>query len=70
MAIKTIEIRGVWILKKPRHLGDQISVVVELADGTMKEVISEISDDGPISHYVHPAGINTAPDWSAKSHAV
>jgi hypothetical protein len=55
--VKTIEIQGVWLIKKPAHLGNDIEVLVQLADGTCRAAITEVADDGPISHYVHPAGI-------------
>lgn len=63
---KTIEILGVQLLKDSAHLGNAIRVLVELADGTYREVITDRADDGPISHYVHPAGILAAPayDWT------
>lgn len=57
----TIEIRGVWLLKGTAHLGNKLTVLVQLADGTYREAIAEVADDGPISHYVHPAGILAAP---------
>lgn len=58
---KTIEIRGVWLVKTPAHLGNEITVLVETADGQHHEAITEVADDGPISHYTHPAGILAAP---------
>lgn len=61
--MKTIEIRGVWLLKATAHNGNRLQVVVELADGSKHLAISEVADDGPISHYVHPAGIVAAPTW-------
>lgn len=59
--MKTIEIRGVWLIKATAHNGNRLQVVVELADGTQHVAIAEVADDGPISHYVHPAGIIRAP---------
>jgi AICAR transformylase/IMP cyclohydrolase PurH len=61
--VKTIEIRGVWLLKATAHNGNRLEVVVELADGSQRLAIAEVADDGPISHYVHPAGIVNAPAW-------
>jgi hypothetical protein len=61
--VKTVEIRGVWLIKATAHNGNRLQVVVELADGTTRLAIAEIADDGPISHYVHPAGIVAAPEW-------
>lgn len=63
MPEKTIEIRGVWLTKEPAHLGGQIEVLVELPDGTHKAAITGYAcdHDGPISHYVHPGGIEAAP---------
>jgi hypothetical protein len=58
---ETIEIRGVWLIKEPEHLGNGIQVLVETADGKHHIAIEETADDGPISHYVHPAGIEKAP---------
>lgn len=55
--MKTIEIKGVWLIKATAHNGNRLRVLVELADGTTHVAIDEIADDGPISHYVHPAGI-------------
>lgn len=60
-APKTIEIRGVWLIKEHAHLGNHLQVLVELADGTHHIAIEENADDGPISHYVHPAGILRSP---------
>ena len=59
--MKTIEIKGVWLIKQPNNLGDGLQVLVQLADGTYHEAIAETADDGPISHYVHPAGIAAGP---------
>jgi hypothetical protein len=59
--VKTIEIKGVWLIKGTAHNGNQIKVVVEMADGTHHLAIREVADDGPISHYVHPSGILAAP---------
>ncbi len=61
--MKTVEIRGVWLIKATAHNGGRIEVVVELADGTHCLAIDEVADDGPISHYVHPSGIVTSPLW-------
>lgn len=60
--MNTIEIRGVWLLKATAHNGNRIQVVVETADGKQHIAIEETADDGPISHYVHPAGIESAPE--------
>lgn len=62
--MKTVEIRGVWLIKDTAHNGNGLRVLVELPDGFMAEVISEVADDGPISHYVHPSGILNAPEWN------
>lgn len=59
--MKTIEIKGVWLLKDTAHNGNRLEVLVELADSTKHVAISEVADDGPISHYVHPSGILAAP---------
>ena len=59
--MKTIEIKGVWLIKATEHNGNALTVVVELADGTQHAAIQEVADDGPISHYVHPSGILRAP---------
>lgn len=59
--METIEIKGVWLIKSAAHNGNGIQVIVELPDGTLHAVIEEPADDGPISHYVHPAGILHAP---------
>jgi hypothetical protein len=59
--VETIEIRGVWLVKQPEHLGNGIQVIVETGDGVHHVAISERCDDGPISHYVHPAGIRRSP---------
>ncbi|MCX5066635.1 hypothetical protein OOJ91_12175 [Micromonospora lupini] len=61
VTMKTIEIKGVWLIKATEHNGNGLQVLVELTDGTVRTVISEVADDGPISHYVHPAGILNAP---------
>lgn len=61
--MKTIEIRGVWLIKDTEHHGNEVRVLVELPDGSMREVISEVAY-GPISHYVHPSGILNAPEWN------
>ena len=58
---KTIEVRGVWLIKDTEHNGNRIEVLVEMADGKHHVAITEVADDGPISHYVHPAGILRAP---------
>jgi hypothetical protein len=58
--VKTIEIQGIWVIKATEHNGGRLEVLVELADGTYHEAWAQdaIQDhDGPISHYVHPAGI-------------
>lgn len=60
--MKTIEIRGVWLIKDTAHLGNRIQVVVETADGKKYVAIEDVADVGPISHYVHPAGIRTSPE--------
>ncbi|WP_146605828.1 hypothetical protein [Micromonospora craterilacus] len=57
----TTPIKGVWLIKDTAHNGNQIEVLVELPDGTLRTAISETADDGPISHYVHPSGILRAP---------
>jgi hypothetical protein len=57
----TIEIVGVWLTKDTAHNGNGIKVLVELPDGTLRTAIQHHSGDGPISHYVHPAGILNAP---------
>jgi hypothetical protein len=59
--MQTVEIRGVWLIKQTEHNGNGIEVLVELSDGTHRVAISEVADDGPISHYSHPAGIRAAP---------
>lgn len=59
--MKTIPIKGVWLIKTTAHTGNRLEVLVELADGTKHVAISEVADDGPISHYVHPTGIITSP---------
>jgi hypothetical protein len=58
--VKTVEIRGVWLIKDHEHLGNMIHVVVELTDGTHHEIMADRAE-GPISHYVHPSGIVNAP---------
>jgi hypothetical protein len=58
---KTAAIRGVWLTKSFAHLGNQLQVLVEDAHGQYRLIIDERADDGPISHYVHPAGIAAAP---------
>lgn len=58
----TIEIKGVLLRKNFQHLGNNLEVLVELPDGTYRTVISGYRcDEGPIEHYVHPAGIASAP---------
>ncbi|WBB94209.1 hypothetical protein [Verrucosispora sp. WMMC514] len=59
--MKTIEIKGVWLVKDTAHNGNGLEVLVELPDGTLRTAITDTADDGPISHYVHPAGILNAP---------
>lgn len=59
--MKTIEIKGIWLIKATAHNGNRIEVLVELPDGTYRAAITEVADDGPISHYSHPAGILAAP---------
>lgn len=59
--MKTIEIKSVWLIKRPNHLGNGLQVLVQLADGTYHEAIADVADDGPISHCVHPAGIVRGP---------
>lgn len=61
MAIETIEIRGVWLIKATAYNGGKLQVVVETADGARHVAIEEVADEGPISHYVHPSGIEAAP---------
>lgn len=59
--MNTIEIKGIWLLKKHGHLGNNIEVLVELPDGTYRVAISGYQcDDNAISHYVHPGGIQDA----------
>lgn len=58
---ETIDIRGVWLIKDTAHNGSRLQVLVETADRQHHLVIDETSDDGPISHYVHPAGIIAGP---------
>lgn len=59
--MRTIEIKGVWLIKSTANNGNGLEVLIELPDGTHRVAISETADDGPISHYVHPAGILHAP---------
>jgi hypothetical protein len=61
LAVKTIEIRGVWLIKSTAYYGNRIEVLIELADGTHHIAITDIADDGPISQYVHPSGIVASP---------
>lgn len=68
MSKDSVRISGVWLVKTPAHLGNKIEVLVEV-DGTWRRAISEISDEGPISHIAEPAGLRTAPAaevWEAK----
>lgn len=60
--MRAIEIRGVWLIKATAHNGGRLQVVVEMADGRKHVAIEETADDGPISHYVHAAGIEAAPE--------
>lgn len=53
--VEELAIRGVWLVKASGKNG-KLQVLVDV-DGDLHEVIDEISDEGPISHYVHPAGI-------------
>jgi hypothetical protein len=57
----TAEVKGVWLTKDTARLGGALAVIVEMADGTMHEVISERCDDGPISHYAHARGFTGKP---------
>lgn len=50
-----LAIEGVWLLKESGPNG-KLRVLVEV-EGDLHEAITEVADDGPISHYVHPAGI-------------
>ncbi|MEU4590059.1 hypothetical protein [Micromonospora aurantiaca (nom. illeg.)] len=59
--MKTIEIKGVWLTKDTAHNGNRLEVLVETADGKHHIAITDTADDGPISHYVHPSGIASAP---------
>ncbi|MFE7868832.1 hypothetical protein ACFUYE_00570 [Micromonospora humida] len=59
--MKTIEIKGVWLIKSTAGTGNRLEVLVETIDGQHHVAITETADDGPISHYVHPAGIAAAP---------
>lgn len=58
---KTIEIQGVWLIKATEYNGNGIQVLVQLADGTYREAITDTADGGPICYYVHPAGIEASP---------
>lgn len=55
----TVAIRGVWLVMDGESAGRAVHVVVELADGSHRTVISE-SWPGPVSHFVHPPGIRQA----------
>jgi hypothetical protein len=61
---KTIQIRGIWVIKATDFNGGRLEILAELGDGThhvawSQDAIGEHS--GPISHYVHPAGILSGP---------
>lgn len=55
-----VQITGVWLQKSTAHNGNGLRVLVEVG-GEWREVITEIADDGPISHIVEPTGITRAP---------
>lgn len=64
MTAKTIQIQGIWVLKDTDFNGGRLEVLVQLADGTYHCAWAQdaIGDHiGPISHYVHPAGILKGP---------
>jgi hypothetical protein len=54
-----LAIEGVWLIKERGDEG-KIRVLVEV-EGDLHEAITEVADDGRISHHVHPAGILAAP---------
>lgn len=60
MTKDSVRVGGVWLVKTPSHLGNKIEVLVEV-DGQWRRAISEVADDGPISHIAEPAGLRTAP---------
>lgn len=49
--MKTVEIKGVWLLKDTGHNGNAIRVVVETADG-VKHVAIELRDDPDLRRHV------------------
>jgi hypothetical protein len=55
-----VPVTGVWLQKATAHNGGQLRVLVEI-DGQWREVITEVADDGPISHIVEPSGMMAAP---------
>lgn len=61
-----LPIGGVWLQKSTGHNGNEIRVLAEV-DGVWRVVITEVADDGPISHIVEPAGIERAPVWSDRA---
>lgn len=57
-----IPITGIWLQKATAHNGNTLTVLAEV-DGVWRKVITEVADDGPISHIVEPAGIEQSPVW-------
>jgi hypothetical protein len=55
----TVPVGGVWLTKKPEHLGGDIQLQVEI-DGEWRLLGTWANDDGPISHIIEPAGIRSA----------
>lgn len=61
-----MNITGIWLQKATEHNGNALTVLAEV-DGVWRVVITEVADDGPISHIVEPAGIERAPVWSERA---
>jgi len=57
---ESVPITGVWLLKATKNTGSGLRVLVQV-EGQWREVITEVADEGPISHTVHPAGILDSP---------
>jgi hypothetical protein len=60
--VKVVQVTGIWLQKDTEHNGNGIRVLAEV-DGEWRVIITETSDDGPISHIVEPAGIQRSPKW-------
>lgn len=59
-----MNVTGIWLQKDTEHNGNGLRVLAEV-DGQWRQVITETSDDGPISHIVEPAGIMCSPIWES-----